>query len=627
MADHILPTTIQLRYDTYENWMNSSRILKTGEIAIATFSRARTINYMSNSLPDNTPPAVGIKVGDGYKYFFQLPWLQGIAADVYQWAKTPTKPTYSATEINGLQDYINTYGPQIPGDGTIAPRLYQIVQGTGANADKYYLQSRASATTGDWVVDTSRYIDLSKLSQLLNWVRESNISGYPSLTTLTGYQTYSILDTLDYADTAIENQFVTSVSENNGLITVSRARPTFENIAGIVPVTQGGTGLATLAAGQVLIGNGENGILSREIATEIAANNFLVPNYLVKAYVDASVAGLTGAMHFVGDATVEITGANNPQIEGYNFAQAKPGDVILSGFKEYVWTGGRWRLFGDEGSYAVKGSIRDADIDPEANIQQSKIYNLRESFAEKVDKVEGKQLSTNDYTNEDRYKLSNIEDRAQVNVIEHILLNGTEVAPRTVEGVTKTVPLVVSEFDPASRAKLEGIQPEAQVNAIETILVNGIAQPLDVEHKSIDLAINEYPTADAEKLATIETGAEVNTIERITVDGELIEPDANRTVAIVTDPHTEHINKIESISVNGTLVRPDENKHVAITIDTSMNAIEGATVPNGNSTQDVTVINRKLMLARIAATGNVADLLQTPDTYVLIDCGTSTDVI
>ena len=37
--------------------------------------------------------------------------------------------------------------------------------------------------------------------------------------------------------------------------------------------------------------------------------------------------------------------------------------------KEYVWTGGTWRLLGDEGSYAVKGSIRDADIDQDADIQ------------------------------------------------------------------------------------------------------------------------------------------------------------------------------------------------------------------------------------------------------------------
>ena len=56
----------------------------------------------------------------------------------------------------------------------------------------------------------------------------------------------------------------------------------------------------------------------------------------------------------------------------------------------------------DEGSYAVKGSIRDADIDADAEIAQSKIANLSETLAGKVDKIEGKQLSTNDYTTEEK---------------------------------------------------------------------------------------------------------------------------------------------------------------------------------------------------------------------------------
>lgn len=43
----------------------------------------------------------------------------------------------------------------------------------------------------------------------------------------------------------------------------------------------------------------------------------------------------------------------------------------------------------------------------------------------KVDKVNGKGLSTNDYTNNEQSKLSNIEANAQVNIIEAITVNGT----------------------------------------------------------------------------------------------------------------------------------------------------------------------------------------------------------
>jgi len=50
-------------------------------------------------LPENTPPAIGIKIGDGKRYFYQLPWVQAVAADVFRWAKAANKPTYTAQEI------------------------------------------------------------------------------------------------------------------------------------------------------------------------------------------------------------------------------------------------------------------------------------------------------------------------------------------------------------------------------------------------------------------------------------------------------------------------------------------------------------------------------------------------
>jgi len=72
----------------------------------------------------------------------------------------------------------------------------------------------------------------------------------------------------------------------------------------------------------------------------------------------------------------------------------------LSESKEFVWTGSNWRLLGDEGSYAIRGSIKDIDIDAEAEISQSKIAGLENTLNTKVDKVEGKALSSNDFTDE-----------------------------------------------------------------------------------------------------------------------------------------------------------------------------------------------------------------------------------
>lgn len=57
-------------------------------------------------------------------------------------------------------------------------------------------------------------------------------------------------------------------------------------------------------------------------------------------------------------------------------------------------------------------------------ITGNEIQKLQET---KVDKVEGKGLSTEDYTTEDKNKLHNIEDGAQKNVIESISVNGVRL--------------------------------------------------------------------------------------------------------------------------------------------------------------------------------------------------------
>ncbi len=46
----------------------------------------------------------------------------------------------------------------------------------------------------------------------------------------------------------------------------------------------------------------------------------------------------------------------------------------------------------------------------------------------KVDKVDGKQLSTNDYTTDEKNKLASIAEKAQVNVIESVKVDGTALA-------------------------------------------------------------------------------------------------------------------------------------------------------------------------------------------------------
>lgn len=583
MADNILQTKIQLRYGTYTQWMNSNLILLQGEAAICSFPQDRTIEHLSNSKPDYTPPSIGIKIGDGTHYFRELPWVQAIAADVYTWAKSSIKPTYTAQEIQGLQSFVeNLVGGDI--EVNIAPRIYQLVQGTGDNVNKYYLQYKENNSENNWIIDTTTYIDLENLQKIVSWIGQANLNDYPTLITRTAEQIRYFLGTLAQVDNAVTNQFVTSVSEINGIINVTRAQPTFSNLSGSATVSQGGTGLTTLTEDSVLVGNGTNAVKLVPIAESIENNNYLVTNRLVKSYVDNATAGLTGAMHFIGDAGVTIreNSAVNPNINGYDFSKAQPGDVVLSEQKEFVWTGGTWRLLGDEGSYAIKGSIVDADIDAEAEIAQSKIANLSETFDTKVDKVEGKVLSSNDFTNEFKNKLDGIDEGAQRNIIEHILVNGSEVRPSTIEQVPNSVNLQISEFGENAQLKLAGIA----------------------------------------------AGAEVNKVEKIVFDGTEVTPDANKVITLTSNPHTEHENKIEQIFINDreqTII----NKQVRITIDQealNLNVVAGAQIPKEDNSgfDEIMQVQKKLQFERIATTADVKDLKQNyNNTYIILDCGTS----
>ena len=81
MAEKILNTRIQLRYDTYDNWTTNNPVLKQGEIAVVKIDTADPANQKL--------PPIMFKVGnsaDGAN-FNDLGWTSALAADVYAWAK------------------------------------------------------------------------------------------------------------------------------------------------------------------------------------------------------------------------------------------------------------------------------------------------------------------------------------------------------------------------------------------------------------------------------------------------------------------------------------------------------------------------------------------------------------
>lgn len=168
MAEKKIQTRILNLINTLENWNSDGHILKNGELAIA------LINTSDGTKPDGkeSTPQVLLKVGDGTHTFKELNFVSGLSADVYSWAKSAEKPSYIASEIGGLSDYI-------AGEIEDTDTQYQIITDT-TNLDTaktvYKLQSKAK--NGSWADVTSFSVPTTNGVNTLidNAIKELNLA-------------------------------------------------------------------------------------------------------------------------------------------------------------------------------------------------------------------------------------------------------------------------------------------------------------------------------------------------------------------------------------------------------------------------------------------------------------------
>lgn len=98
MATKNFNARFQFKGDTLAAWKQANPVLLKNELAIV------TVPAESGAVAQE--PAILFKVGDGETAFNDLGFVSAKAADVYDWAKAASKPTYSASEISDLADYI-----------------------------------------------------------------------------------------------------------------------------------------------------------------------------------------------------------------------------------------------------------------------------------------------------------------------------------------------------------------------------------------------------------------------------------------------------------------------------------------------------------------------------------------
>lgn len=404
-----LNTRIQLKYDTYTNWHTNNPVLMAGELAIA------EIPADTGTVPNE--PAYLLKVGNGTDHFNDLDWISGKAADVYAWAKAATKPTYQASEITGLEDFIageiqdtNTKY-QIVKNGdmgfklqsqelgvgtwtdvstiTLTAPTYSALEGdtngtikfgiTGSEAEvavhglgtAAYTESSAydaaGAAAGVKTTLTGTASDASSANTIHGAKKYADEKATAAQTAAEGHADDLIAALEDDGQTAGTGEVISAVSQANGVISVNKKTLVEADIPALS--TAKITGLDTALAGKqdTLVFNTAYNASSNKAATMADVNN--------------AVAGLSGAMHYVGESTTDPAGGT-ATVEGHE--DWASGDVVTYNAKEYVYDGENWRELGDESSFAVKGSIVDADIAAGANIAQSKIAGLEAALASKA---------------------------------------------------------------------------------------------------------------------------------------------------------------------------------------------------------------------------------------------------
>lgn len=403
-TEKILNTRIINKHALLNEWSSSTLKLKEGEIALARIDLPTDTSSTSGENNNiSTTPAYIIKVGaknaEGEEQNFEnSAWAYAKAVDVYAWAKAATKPTYAANEITGLKEFVegisdidtdlNTkYTFEIPTDGENAGKLV-ITPNTWTKGTKGTDEQKI-------VLDVVTPDELNTI--LTGYVK--SVSGKEAIKSTSG-QNPEISLALDnsgnvkftQSDTGLKgtvdlNNFATKDEIPTNYKTKQTAvdDKITDKAHVLDSLTQNENGeisytvktLTPADIGAQPAGNyqpagdyqpaGNYKTQQNPVANPTAAGNATAfidsisqdANGVItvtKKNITAADLGLSGAMHFLGVTTTEITDNATTTTITINEEDTTTaaGDVVLYGTKEFVFDGNKWHELGDGSSHALK---------------------------------------------------------------------------------------------------------------------------------------------------------------------------------------------------------------------------------------------------------------------------------
>lgn len=469
MANKTFNTRIKNKIDTYANWIDKNPVLLNGEIAVVVIPAETGVVQGE--------PVTLFKVGDGTKNFRQLEFTGAKAADVYGWAKAATKPTYSATEITGLEAYI---GEKIQDTDT----QYKL-EADAEDGHKFYLYSKAKGDEAFGTTPVSTITIPEKVYTLVTGTANGTVKFNGEDVAVKGlgsaaYTDSTAYDTKGAAQTAEDNAKAYADGKDTAIAAAKKAG------------TDAQDAVNTLSGKVGTVPENKTVVEMISDAQTAATYNDTEVKAGIKANADA-ITKLNGTSAIEGSVDKKVADAIN------EFATKVSDDQTVNTFKELIDYAADHK---DEYStlsgevQANKTAIatlngKDTDAGSVAKTVKDAVdaaqATLQGNIDKKVDKVEGKGLSTNDYTTEEKTKLEGITSGAQVNVIETVKVNGVALTPAD-KAVYVTVPTgALASKDKVAEADL--------VDALVT-KINGKLDASEVTGDLLTHNASEFATAD-----------------------------------------------------------------------------------------------------------------------------------
>lgn len=469
MANKTFNTRLKLKYDTYTNWHTKNPVLLAGELAICVVP--------ADSNQATNEPTVLMKCGDGTKAFNELGWISGLSADVYGWAKSENKPTYSATEITGLEAYI---GEKIQDTDT----QYKL-EADAEDGHKFYLYSKAKGDEAFGTTPVSTITIPEKVYTLATGTANGTVKFNGEDVAVKGlgsaaYTKSTAYDANGAAQTAEDNAKAYADGKDSAIEAAKKAgtdaQAAVDALAGKVgTVPENKTVVEMISDAQAAATYND---------TEVKAG--------IKANADA-ITKLNGTSAVEGSVDKKVADAIN------EFATKVSDDQTVNTFKELIDYAADHK---DEYStlsgevQANKTAIatlngKDTDAGSVAKTVKDAVEaaqaTLQGNIDKKVDNVEGKGLSTNDYTTDEKTKLEGIATGAQVNIIETVKVNGVALTP-TAKAVDVTVPT-------GALASKDRVSETDLVDALAT-KINGKLDASEVTGDLLTHNASEFAAAD-----------------------------------------------------------------------------------------------------------------------------------